>query len=134
MVDTGTYFSALGQFFIVALIQIGGLGYMTATTFLLLLIGRRFGLRDKIAVQQALDRSEMQGTVQVIRSIIATTMLFEITGIFLLVIVFTPAHDLGRTLRLATFHSISAWNNAGFSLFPDSLVGYQSTAKLLTCG
>ncbi len=130
VVDTGTYFSSLGQFFIVALIQIGGLGYMTATTFLLLLIGRRFGLRDKIAVQQALDRNEMQGAVQVIRSIIATTLLFEITGIFLLVIVFTPAHGLGRALWLATFHSVSAWNNAGFSLFPDNLVGYQASPLL----
>jgi trk system potassium uptake protein TrkH len=130
VVDTGTYFSSLGQFFIVALIQIGGLGYMTATTFLLLLIGRRFGLRDKIAVQQALDRSEMQGTAQVIRSIIATTMIFELTGIFLLMIVFTPAHGLGRALWLAIFHSISAWNNAGFSLFPDSLVGYQASPLL----
>lgn len=130
VVDTGTYFTSLGQFFIVALIQIGGLGYMTATTFLLLLIGRRFGLRDKIAVQQALDRSEMQGTAQVIRSIIAITMLFEITGIFLLVIVFTPAHGLGRALWLATFHSISAWNNAGFSLFADNLVGYQASPLL----
>lgn len=130
VVDTGTYFTSLGQFFIVALIQIGGLGYMTATTFLLLLIGRRFGLRDKIAVQQALDRSEMQGTAQVIRSIIAITMLFEITGIFLLVIVFTPAHGLGRALWLATFHGISAWNNAGFSLFSDNLVGYQASPLL----
>lgn len=130
VVDTGTYFTSLGQFFIVALIQIGGLGYMTATTFLLLLIGRRFGLRDKIAVQQALDRSEMQGTAQVIRSIIAITMLFEITGIFLLVIVFTPVHGLGRALWLATFHSISAWNNAGFSLFSDNLVGYQASPLL----
>ncbi|PSB35695.1 TrkH family potassium uptake protein [Stenomitos frigidus] len=130
VVDTGAYFSPIGQFFIVALIQIGGLGYMTATTFLLLLIGRRFGLRDKIAVQQALDRSEMQGTAQVIRSIIATTLIFEITGIFLLLVVFTPAHGPGRALWLATFHSVSAWNNAGFSLFPDNLVGYQASPLL----
>lgn len=130
VVDTGTYFSPLGQFLILALIQVGGLGYMTATTFLLLLVGRRFGLRDKIAVQQALDRSEMQGGAQVIRSIIATTMIFEITGIFLLVVVFTPAHGLTRALWLATFHSVSAWNNAGFSLFPDNLIGYQASPLL----
>lgn len=130
VVDTGTYFSPIGQFFILALVQVGGLGYMTATTFLLLLIGRRFGLREKIAVQQALDRAEMQGAAQVIRSIIATTMLFEITGIFLLLFVFTPAHGLQRALWLATFHSISAWNNAGFSLFPSNLVGYQASPLL----
>ncbi|MBW4470380.1 MAG: TrkH family potassium uptake protein [Stenomitos rutilans HA7619-LM2] len=127
VVDTGTYFSPIGQFFILALIQVGGLGYMTATTFLLLLVGRRFGLRDKIAVQQALDRSEMQGAAQVIRSIIATTMLFEITGIFLLLFVFAPVYGFQQGVWLATFHSISAWNNAGFSLFPNNLIGYQAS-------
>jgi trk system potassium uptake protein len=127
VVDTATYFSTWGHIFIVALIQIGGLGYMTATTFLLILLGRRFGLRDKIALQQALDRTGMQGGAEVIRSIIATTAIFEITGIFLLLIEFAPEHGLDRGLWLATFHSISAWNNAGFSLFSDNLVGYQSS-------
>lgn len=127
VVDTGTYFSSIGHFFILALIQIGGLGYMTATTFLLILLGRKFALRDKIAVQQALDRTEMQGAAQMIRSIIATTMIFEITGIFLLLIAFAPKHGLAQGLWLAMFHSISAWNNAGFSLFVDNLIGYQSS-------
>jgi trk system potassium uptake protein TrkH len=130
VVDTGTYFSPWGQFFILALIQIGGLGYMTATTFLLLVLGRRFGLRDKIALQQALDRPGIQGSTQVIRSIIATTLIFEITGIFLLLPVFAADHGLNRGLQLAIFHSISAWNNAGFSLFEDNLIGYQSSVLL----
>ncbi|HEY9622151.1 MAG TPA: TrkH family potassium uptake protein [Crinalium sp.] len=127
VVDTATYFSTWGHIFIAALVQIGGLGYMTATTFLLLLLGRRFGLRDKVALQQALDREGMYGVTSVIRSIIATTMIFEITGIFLLLIAFVPDHGWGRSLWLATFHSISAWNNAGFSLFSDNLTGYQSS-------
>jgi trk system potassium uptake protein TrkH len=127
VVDTGTYFSPIGQFFILALIQIGGLGYMTATTFLLLLVGRRFALRDKIAIQQALDRPGIQGGAQVIRSVIALTVIFEITGMLLLLIVFSRDYSFGRALWLSIFHSISAWNNAGFSLFSNSLVGYQSS-------
>ncbi|NJL41781.1 MAG: ATPase [Leptolyngbyaceae cyanobacterium SM1_4_3] len=127
VVDTGTYFSPIGQFFILALIQIGGLGYMTATTFLLLLVGRRFALRDKLAIQQALDRPGIQGGAQVIRSIIAITMIFEITGMLLLLTVFSRDYDLGYALWLSIFHSISAWNNAGFSLFQDSIVRYQSS-------
>ena len=59
VVDPGTYFSFWGQFFIALLAQIGGLGYMTTTTFLILLIGRKFDLRQKIAIQQALDRPGM---------------------------------------------------------------------------
>jgi len=130
VVDTGTYFSTWGQGLILALIQIGGLGYMSATTFLFLVLGRRFNLRDKIALQQALDRTSMQGSAQVIRSIVATSLIFEISGIFLLLLVFAPDYGLDRGLWLATFHSISAWNNAGFSLFPDNLIGYQSSLLL----
>ncbi|MBW4551588.1 MAG: TrkH family potassium uptake protein [Aphanocapsa sp. GSE-SYN-MK-11-07L] len=130
VVDTATHFSPVGQFFIMALVQVGGLGYMTATTFLLLLIGRKFNLKDKIALQQALDRSGIQGAAQVVRSIIATTLLFEISGIFLLLTVFAPKYGWLQGLWLATFHSVSAWNNAGFSLFSDNLIGYQSSVVL----
>jgi trk system potassium uptake protein TrkH len=127
VVDTGTYFSNWGHIVIAALVQIGGLGYMTATTFLLLLVGRRIGLRDKVAVQQALDRPGLEGVAQVIQSIIATTLLFELTGALLMIPVFLSGHSFGRAVWLALFHSITAWNNAGFSLFSDNLIGYQSS-------
>ena len=127
VVDPGTYFSFWGQLFIALLAQIGGLGYMTTTTFLILLIGRKFDLRQKVAIQQALDRPGMSGGAQVIRSIIATTLIFEITGVFLLLPAFVPDYGWGKGLWLAIFHSINAWNNAGFSLFKDNLIGYQSS-------
>lgn len=127
VVDPGTYFSFWGQLFMALLVQIGGLGYMTTTTFLILLIGRKFDLRDKIAIQQALDRPGMSGSAQVIRSIIATTLIFEITGVFLLLPAFVPDHGWSQGLWLAIFHSINSWNNAGFSLFKDNLIGYQSS-------
>ncbi|MGB7416081.1 MAG: TrkH family potassium uptake protein [Thermosynechococcaceae cyanobacterium] len=127
VVDTGTYFSPLGQAIILALIQIGGLGYMVSTTFLLLLLGRRFGLRDKIALQQSLDRRKMQGSAQLVQSIIATILLFELTGLFMLLWVFVPQYGWPQGIWFALFHSVSAWNNAGFSLFSDSLTGYQSS-------
>lgn len=127
VVDTGTYFSFWGQFILVALVQIGGLGYMTATTFLLLLLGGKFKLKDKVAIQQALDRTEMNDSAQLIRSIIALTLIFEITGIFLLLPAFVPKYGLDKGLWLAIFHSINSWNNAGFSLFKDNLIGYQTS-------
>ncbi|BAY10921.1 TrkH family potassium uptake protein [Calothrix sp. NIES-2098] len=127
VVDPGTYFSFWGQFFIALLAQIGGLGYMTTTTFLILLIGRKFDLREKMAIQQALDRPGMSGSAQVIRSIIATTLIFEITGVFLLLPAFVPDYGWSQGLWLAIFHSVNAWNNAGFSLFKDNLIGYQSS-------
>jgi trk system potassium uptake protein TrkH len=127
VVDTGTYFSSFGHVVIAALIQIGGLGYMSATTFLLLALGRKFGLKHKVALQQALDRQGMSGLTQVLRSILAATLIFELTGVFLMLIVFVPQYGLDRGLGLAVFHSISAWNNAGFSLFPNNLVSYQAS-------
>ncbi|OKH32041.1 ATPase [[Phormidium ambiguum] IAM M-71] len=131
VVDTGTYFSFWGQLFLLALVQIGGLGYMTTTTFLILLVGRRFDLRHKMAIQQALDRPGLQEAPQVIRSVIATTMLFEITGIFLLMPVFVPKYGPSQGLWLSIFHSINSWNNAGFSLFKDNFIGYQSSVLLI---
>jgi trk system potassium uptake protein len=130
VVDTATYFSRVGQVIIMLLIQVGGLGYMTATTFLLLLLGRHFGLKDKIALQQALDRASLQGSAQILQSIIATTLLFELTGMFVLLCVFVPDVGWPKGLWFALFHSVSAWNNAGFALFSDNLVGYQGSLLL----
>ncbi|MFB2934916.1 TrkH family potassium uptake protein [Aerosakkonemataceae cyanobacterium BLCC-F154] len=129
--DTGTYFSFWGQLFLLTLIQIGGLGYMTTTTFLILLVGRRFDLRHKMAIQQAMDRPGLQETPQLIRSIIATTIIFEITGVFLLMPVFSRDYSSGQALWLSVFHSVNSWNNAGFSLFSDSFVGYQTSVWLV---
>lgn len=80
-----------------------------------------------MAIQQALDRTGMQDSAQVIRSIIATTMIFEITGVFLLLPVFAAKYGWNKGLWLAIFHSVNSWNNAGFSLFKDNLIGYQTS-------
>jgi trk system potassium uptake protein len=126
MVETATHFTTFGKVVILLLIQIGGLGYMTATTFLLLLLGRKFNLKDKISIQQALDRKGLQGSSAVLQSIIATTVLFELTGLFLLLLVFVPQLGWAKGLWYALFHSVSAWNNAGFSLVEGNLLTYQS--------
>ena len=127
VVDTGSDFSFWGQLTILLLIQIGGLGYMMTTTFLMLLLGRKFDLRQKFAIQESFDRPFLQGSNNLVRSIIATTMIFEITGIFLLLRTFVPEYGWSQGLWYSVFHSISAWNNAGFSLYSDSLVNYRSS-------
>lgn len=127
VVDTGTAFSTFGQCVILFLIQIGGLGYMTLSTFLMLLIGRRFDLAQKFAIKESFDQPYNQGTRTLIRSIIATTLIGELTGIFLLYIRFSQDFGAASGLWMSIFHSISAWNNAGFSLFSDSLVGYHNS-------
>ena len=134
VVDTGSYYSFFGEAVILGLIQIGGLGYMTATTFLLILLGRRFGLREKLALQQSLDIGGISGAVQLVKSIIALTLIFELTGMFCLIPIFMDdqeAHYGGLySIWLSLFHSISAFNNAGFSLFPDSLTRYATSLPI----
>lgn len=124
VVDTGSYFSFWGELIILLLIQVGGLGYMTINTFLILLIGLRFNLKQRSAIQQTFDRPFLFGSRNLVRSIIAMTVLFELTGCFLLLPVFA---DFDRPLWQALFHSVSAWNNAGFSLFEDSLTVFRSS-------
>lgn len=124
VIDVGTYYSFWGQLFLVILIQVGGLGYMSATTVLLIILGRKFSLKDKIALQQSLDKAGMAGVVQLVKSIIAMTALIELTGIVLLMFVFVPRYGWLTGLWTSIFHSISAFNNAGFSLYPDSLMSY----------
>jgi trk system potassium uptake protein TrkH len=130
VVDTGSYYSFFGELIILLLIQVGGLGYMTANTFLLLLLGLRFGLREKLAIQQSLDTPGISGVLQLVRSIIAVTLICELTGVLVLLPVFSQDYGLPYGLWLALFHSVSAFNNAGFSLFPDSLSQYATSLPM----
>jgi trk system potassium uptake protein len=127
VVDIGKFYTPLGQGVIALLSQIGGLGYMTATTFLLLLVGKKFSMREKITLQQSLDLPGLRGSVQLVQSIIATTLIFELTGAFALIPVFLQKYGWGESIWLAVFHSVSAFNNAGFSLFSNNLVDYVSS-------
>ena len=124
VVDTGTHFSFFGQLVILLLIQVGGLGYMTTNTFLLFLIRKKFDFQQKVAIQESFDRPFLQGSKNLLVSIVATTVIFELTGFFLLRPLFA---DQGNPTWVALFHSVSAWNNAGFSLFSNSLMDYKSS-------
>ena len=131
VVDVGTYYNGLGHSVLLGLIQVGGLGYMTANTLLLLLLGRRFGLKDKLALQQSMDRPSLGGSLQVLRSIVSLTVIIEISGILLLAPSFAARYGWRQGLWLGLFHSISAFNNAGFSLFPQSLMDFQGSLPVV---
>jgi trk system potassium uptake protein len=124
IVDPGSYYTVFGQAVLALLAQIGGLGYMTASTVLMILLGRKFNLKDKIALQQSLDAPGLDGLKRLITSIIAVTMICELTGAFLLMTVFVPQFGWSKGIWFGLFHSVSAFNNAGFGLLPDNLVSY----------
>ena len=98
---------------------------MTATTLLLLLLGQRLKLKDRVAIQQSMDQTELAAGKALLPSVIAMTMVFEIAGVFCFYPAFRGEYGAGQSLWLSVFHSVSAFNNAGFSLFFDNIIGYQ---------
>jgi trk system potassium uptake protein TrkH len=117
VVDTGTYFTQFGQFVIIALIQIGGLGIMTLTTLLAMVLGKKIGLKERILIQESFNQFGLAGLVRLIRNVIFVTLAFEVTGGILLTLRFMQQFPPDRAIAFGFFHSVSAFCNAGFDLF-----------------
>jgi len=125
VVDTGTAFSLFGQAVILMLIQVGGLGIMTMSTLFLMLAGRRPGLTGQIVVQDTFTHSRERRISDVLKDVILFTCAVEGIGMVILFFCFLPGNGGPRSLYLSVFHSISAFCNAGFSVFPDSFISYR---------
>ncbi|MDR7483425.1 MAG: TrkH family potassium uptake protein [Armatimonadota bacterium] len=116
VVDTADHYSTFGELVILALIQIGGFGYMTSWALLALLLGWRIGLRERIVLTEAHGLYRVGGVVRFTRRIVALALIVEAVGAALLTLRFAAEMPLGRAAYLGVFHSISAFNNAGFDL------------------
>ncbi len=123
VVDTATYLSKFGQIIVLILIQCGGLGIMTLSTFFLVILGKRVSLRGKLVLQDALNFYDMESLSDLLVHIMLFTFFIEFVGFILLFLDFRFGwhYTLGRSIYHAIFHSISAFCNAGFSLYSDSL-------------
>ena len=122
-VDTGTYWSTFGQVVILALIQLGGLGFMTVSTIFFLALRRRIGLRQRMVLAQGLGVSSMSGVVRYVRNVILGTFCVEGAGALILFFRFLPEFGAGTALWYGVFHSISAFCNAGFDILGDVSYG-----------
>ncbi len=143
VVDTGTYWSSFGQGVILALIQIGGFGFMTSATLLMLAFGRRIGLKERLLIGESLGLSRLGGLVRIIRNMAIFTVLAEGIGAAVFFIRFSVENPLKLAVWKSVFHSISAFNNAGFDIFGNfqSLTNYRgdplvvlATAALIFLG
>ncbi len=132
VVDTGGDFSLFGQIVILALIQVGGLGIMTFSTLLVLYMGGAMSLRFQLILKESLNRLSYVDLAQIVKIILAVTFTIELAGAFLLLPAFTRDYPLPTAIYYAIFHSISAFCNAGFSVFSDSLVRYHSNFLVLS--
>ncbi|GAA0393388.1 potassium transporter Trk [Acrocarpospora corrugata] len=125
-VDTDAHWSVSGEVLITLLIQAGGLGIMTLATLLTLTVSRRLGLRTKLAAQAETKTLTMTSLPHIVRNIV----LFSLTCEALAAAVLTSRFILGygqppgRALYLGVFHAVSAFNNAGFALWPDNLMRF----------
>lgn len=125
--DTGTFFTTFGQCVILGLFQIGGLGIMTMSTSLALLAGRRMSMQDRVIMQEMVPETHYTEFSDIVRNIVRMTIICEAVGTLLLAARwYFDSHDLHTAIYSALFHAVSAFCNAGFSLFPDSMVRYQT--------
>lgn len=117
VVDTGTYWSTFGKTVILILIQVGGLGFMTMTTSVAIILGKKIGLRNRILMQEALNQFSIAGVIKLTKYVFFATFLIETIGALIMAIRFVPMYGLSKGLYFSFFHSISAFCNAGFDLF-----------------
>ena len=135
-IDPGTAFTPIGRFFLAMLIQVGGLGFMSAATLLVFLLRKRIGLKQRLVMAQALSISDMDGIVRLQKTVLVGSFLVEGIGALILFARFLPEYGLGNALRWSVFHSVSAFCNAGFDIFgvlqPDAgLILFQSDPVVL---
>jgi trk system potassium uptake protein len=118
-------FSYVGQGIILILIQIGGLGFMTLSSSMTILLGRAMGVKNQVLMQGLLEISSFEDLVAMIMDIIKYTLVIEMFGgLFLTIGFIWEGYEFGTALYYGFFHSISAFCNAGFSLFNNSLEGF----------
>lgn len=135
--DTWIHWSFFGQFVIIALIQLGGLGFMTVITLVSFLLHRRIGLSERLIMVSTFNLNDMDGVVRVVRHALMGTFLLEGTGAILFSTQFIPEYGLFTGIWKSIFHAISAFCNAGFDLVGgkygafSSLEGYNGNPVIL---
>ncbi|KEI14870.1 ATP synthase subunit J [Clostridium novyi B str. NCTC 9691] len=131
--NTAGYWSYFGTTIIIILIQVGGLGFMSFTTLIALLLGKRITLKERLVMQEAMNSFSLQGLVKLAKYILIFTFSVEGIGALFLSTKFIPRYGLLKGIYFSLFHSISAFCNAGFDLTGDSLVPYaNNTVVILT--
>jgi trk system potassium uptake protein TrkH len=126
VVDTPVYWTGAGHMIILALIQVGGFGLMSFASLLGVLLARRMGLRSRISTALETKSTGFGDVRSVLLGVLRITLVVEAVTAVLLTARFYLGYDHGfwDSLWLGVFHSVSAFNNAGFALFSDGLMGY----------
>ena len=138
--DTWSQWSGFGQVVLLSLIEIGGLGFMSAATLVIFLLRRKVGLKQRMVMAQAMSLNDMNGVVKLQRTVLVGSLSMEALGALILTLRFWPEYGFRQALCWGVFHSVSAFCNAGFDIFGklapgSSLQVFQSDpVVLLTLG
>jgi trk system potassium uptake protein TrkH len=126
VVDTGTYWTTAGQIIILAMIQIGGLGFMTMATLFAIFLKRRISLKERLVLQEAFNQTSIEGIIRLVRKVVIYALTIEFVGAVLFAIRFMFDMPVSEALFKGVFHAVSFFNNAGFDIMGDyrSLVDY----------
>ncbi|MTI61188.1 MAG: Trk family potassium uptake protein [Firmicutes bacterium] len=124
VVNTSTAFTVFGQLVIMILIQIGGLGLMTMSTMVAFIIGKKISLKERLLIQEDLNQFKISGLVALVRYVLIVTFVIEGIGALILFLRLLKDYSFWKAFYYAIFHAISAFNNAGFDLFGNSLEGF----------
>ncbi|WP_432353529.1 TrkH family potassium uptake protein [Sporosarcina sp. A2] len=122
--DIASTLTLFGEIVLLVLIQIGGVGLMAFAVALLLILGRKVGMKNRIFLQESFSQHAIGGTVKFLRSILTFVFLTEGIAFILLSCFWVPEFGWKHGLYYSVFHVVSAFNNAGFSLFADNLIGF----------
>lgn len=123
--DIGQDLSFAGQVITIALFQVGGLGIITFSAFLFGIMGKGISFKGRDIVQSTFLHTPRRDFIVILKSVLVSTFIIESIGIAVLFLRFSQDFPLGTAFYHAVYNGISAFNNCGFSLFSDSLVGYQ---------
>ena len=115
--DTWTQWSGFGQTVIISLIEVGGLGFMSAASLVVFLFRKKVGLKQRMVMAQALSVTDMEGVVRLQKLVILGSLSVQGIGALILMLRFLPEYGFATALKWGVFHAISAFCNAGFDIF-----------------
>ena len=124
VVDTNTTFSVFGEAVIIVLIQVGGIGFMTVTTLIYMMLGKRISFRERLILQHSMNANSMEGIVRIMKRIVIFVLVIELTAGIIFTLEWSQIMPFDQALYYGIFHAISLFNNAGFDLFGTSFQGY----------
>lgn len=131
-IDTAEHFNVLGRTIIALLIQIGGLGVTSVGAAFILMMQKKFGLHHRLLLMEGMNFSSLSGVVRLVKYVLKFTLIVELIGMILSFIVFSQDYPFWSALGISAFHSVAAFNNAGFDILGglQNLIPYRESVLL----